>query len=126
MEKPRPTEEVVTAVFDAIPSFPRPGLTADELAGLRRRLLVKGRELAEQLAALMAGLKPKATDILDARPGETPIEKTRRYLGLVDGRIKAIAAGRYGRCAGCDSLISYAQLAELPWMDLCAVCAAPV
>jgi len=56
----------------------------------------QGRELAEKLAALMTGLTPKATDLLDARPGETPIERTRRYLDIVDRRIKAIAAGGYG------------------------------
>lgn len=101
-----------------------PIFTADELALLRRRLLVKGRELAEILAALMAGLSPGATDLLDARPGETKIEKVRRYLGLVDRKIKAIAAGSYGRCEGCDAAIPLAQLRELPWMDRCPACSA--
>jgi RNA polymerase-binding transcription factor DksA len=99
--------------------------TTDELARLRRRLLAKGRDLAEQLAALMAGLKPKATDLLDAKPGETPIEKVRRYLDLVDRKIKAIAAGTYGHCEGCGRAIPYALLAELPWMDRCPACSAP-
>jgi DnaK suppressor protein len=98
------------------------GLTADELARLRRRLLVKGRELAEQLAALLAGLTPRATDVLDARPGETKIERTRRYLDLVDGRIKAIAAGRYGVCDGCGAPLPYVQLDALPWLDRCTAC----
>ncbi len=72
----------------------------------------------------MAGLSPSATDLLDARPGETPIEKTRRYLDLVDGRIKAIAAGRYGVCEGCGAAIPYVQLDALPWLDRCNACRA--
>ena len=99
-----------------------PALTADQLATLRRRLLMKGQELAEDLAALMAGLKPKATDLLDARPGETKIEKTRRYLELVDRKIEDIAAGRYGRCARCGEPIPYVRLAELPWAEACGAC----
>jgi len=71
----------------------------------------------------MAGLAPKATDLLDARPGETPIERTRRHLDLVDGRIKAIAGGRYGQCERCAAPIEYVQLAELPWADSCRACA---
>jgi RNA polymerase-binding transcription factor DksA len=102
-----------------------PLFTTDDLARLKKRLLAKGRDLAEQLAALMAGLKPKATDLLDARPGETPIEKTRRYLTVVDRKIKAIAAGTYGSCEGCGKAFPYALLAELPWMDRCSACSAP-
>lgn len=101
-----------------------PLFTTDELTRLRRRLLAKGRDLAEQLAALMAGLKPKATDLLDAKPGETKIERTRRYLDLVDRKIKAIAAGTYGHCDGCGTAFPYVLLAELPWMDRCRACAA--
>ena len=115
---------VVSVLVDGAAAMLRPGLTPDEVAGLRRQLLLKGRDLAEQLAALMAGLSPSATDLLDARPGETPIERTRRYCDLVDARIKAIAAGRYGRCTSCDASIPYVQLAEVPWMDLCTDCGA--
>lgn len=99
--------------------------TAEELDTIRRRLLVKGRELAEDLAALMAGQEPKAIDLLDAKPGETKIEKVRRYLDLVDRKIKAVAAGGYGRCEGCDQPIPHRLLAEMPWMDRCPACAAP-
>jgi RNA polymerase-binding transcription factor DksA len=99
--------------------------TDEELTRLRRRLLAKGRDLAEQLAALMAGLSPRATDLLDAKPGETKIEKVRRYLDLVDRKIKAIAAGSYGHCEGCDAPFPYAVLAELPWIARCPTCSAP-
>jgi hypothetical protein len=93
-----------------------------ELALLKRQLLLKGRDLAGQLADLLAGKKPKGADLLKAKPGETPIEKVRRYLNLVDRKIKAIAAGTYGHCEGCDVALPYAHLAELPWMDRCAKC----
>jgi len=98
------------------------GLTVVELAALRRTLLGKGRDLAEELSLLLAGLTPGATDILDARPGETRIEKTRRYLTLIDKKVKEIGAGVYGRCGTCATPIPYRMLAELPWMETCRTC----
>jgi hypothetical protein len=99
-------------------------LTADELRSLRRPLLKKGGELAEILAKLLAGEKVRIDDLLAPRPGETPIEKARRYLAVVDRKIKALDAGTYGACDECGAAIPYVYLAELPWMDTCRACAA--
>jgi RNA polymerase-binding transcription factor DksA len=103
---------------------PPPLFTQDELGRLRRKLLAKGRDLAQELSELMAGLKPKATDLLEAKPGETRIERVRRYLDLVDRKIKAVAAGRYGLCDSCATPIPLVQLNELPWLERCAGCRA--
>jgi hypothetical protein len=97
-------------------------LTTDELATLRPRLLKKGAEVAEILSRLLAGEKVRIDDLLAPKPGETPIEKARRYLAVIDARIKALAAGTYGSCDQCDSPIPYPYLAELPWMDTCRAC----
>jgi RNA polymerase-binding transcription factor DksA len=98
--------------------------TEEELARLRRRLLAKGRELAEILAELMAGQSPGAADLLDAEPGETKIEKVRRYLDLVDRAIKRVPAGKYGTCIECGRPLPRALLSEIPWTERCPGCAA--
>ncbi len=99
-------------------------LTTDELATLRPRLLAKGGEIADILARLLAGEKVRIDDLIAPKPGETPIEKARRYLALVDAKIKALDAGTgaYGACDQCGAAIPYPYLAELPWMDTCRAC----
>ncbi len=99
-------------------------LTDDQLGKLRRQLLDKGKELADQLAALLAGQKPSGLDLLTAEPGETDEEKLRRYLGVVQGRIDALRAGSYGKCESCGQEIPAEELAQLPWADRCGRCAA--
>ena len=100
-------------------------LDADQLAGLKKALLAKGRDLADKLAQLMAGKRVQVEDLLAPKPGETPIERIRRYLGEVDRRIKAIAdrPASYGRCDFCDAPLPFAELEQLPWADRCRACA---
>jgi RNA polymerase-binding transcription factor DksA len=99
-----------------------PMITAAQVQSLRRRLLMKGRDVSDRLAALLAGQTPSATDLVDAKPGETPIERLQRYLALVDRQIHATVDGSYGRCRGCGEPFSYESLAELPWAELCLRC----
>ena|ERR1041385_5179584 len=99
-------------------------MTAAELESLRRALLRKGSDLAEKLAALMAGKHVQVDALGPTKPGETPIEKLRRYLALVDSKIKAIAAGTYGHCDRCHAEIPYVELEQMPWADRCTACAA--
>jgi RNA polymerase-binding transcription factor DksA len=99
-------------------------LSTGELASLRKALLKKGAELADKLSRLMAGEKVKLDELLSPRPGETPIEKARRYLALVDRKIKSIDAGTFGRCDACGAALSYPELDGVPWMETCRACAA--
>jgi RNA polymerase-binding transcription factor DksA len=99
-------------------------LTPEELQSLRRPLLKKGAELAEILSKLLAGQQVRIDDLIAPRPGETPIEKARRYLETVDKKIKSLAAGTYGSCDQCGAPIPYVYLEQLPWMDTCRTCAA--
>jgi RNA polymerase-binding transcription factor DksA len=93
-----------------------------DLVKQKRALLAKGRELAELLSALLAGKKVRVEDLISGTPGETPEEKLRRYLALVDGKITAIAAGAYGRCDKCGNPIPDVELEQLPWAESCRAC----
>jgi hypothetical protein len=100
-------------------------LTPDETARLRRALLRKGAEINEKLVALLTGARVRVDELISpGRPGETPTERLRRFLALVDGRIKAIAAGTYGRCERCGEGLPFAHLEQVPWIDTCQACAA--
>jgi RNA polymerase-binding transcription factor DksA len=97
-------------------------LSPEQLDTLKRALLRKGRDLADKLSQMMAGKQVRIEDLVDAKPGETPIERLRRYLDLVDGKIKAINAGTYGNCFLCETPLSYAELEQMPWAEYCASC----
>jgi RNA polymerase-binding transcription factor DksA len=99
-------------------------LTPEQLATLKRTLLNKGRDLAEKLSQMMAGKSVSIPELLAPKVGETPIERLRRYLDLVDGRIKAINAGTYGACHLCNAPLSYVELEQMPWAQYCAACSA--
>jgi hypothetical protein len=99
--------------------------TSEEIARLKRVLLRKGAEINEKLTALLAGQKPALSGLPPVtRPGETPEERLRRFLALVDGRLRAIAAGRYGRCERCGDGLPVTDLEQIPWLDTCRACAA--
>jgi RNA polymerase-binding transcription factor DksA len=99
-------------------------LSPEQLERLKRLLLNKGRDLAEKLSQLMAGKPVSLQELLAPKVGETPTERCRRYLDLVDGRIKAINAGTYGNCFLCETPLSYVELEQMPWAQYCAACAA--
>ena len=97
-------------------------LTADGTEALRKKLLAKGQELATKLSQLLEGKSPGGLDQLDAEPGETPEEKVRRYLAVIQSRLTAIREGTYGKSAHCGAELSFAELDELPWADACRAC----
>jgi RNA polymerase-binding transcription factor DksA len=104
-----------------------PPPTVDEVALLRRQLLKKGAEINEKLTRLLSGQKVDVEALLSGgkkKPGADPIERLRHFLALVDGRIKAIAAGRYGRCESCGEGLPFEHLQQIPWIDTCQACAA--
>ncbi|OZM78866.1 TraR/DksA C4-type zinc finger protein [Pseudonocardia sp. MH-G8] len=47
----------------------------------------------------------------------------RRDLAAVDRAVDRLAAGRYGRCAGCGNDIGEARLEALPAAETCIACA---
>jgi RNA polymerase-binding transcription factor DksA len=99
-------------------------LTDDQVQTLKRQLLKKGAEINEKLTRLLNGQKVDMAALLGAaKPGESPIERLRRFLTLVDGRIQAIRAGRYGRCESCGAPLPFDHLQQIPWIDTCADCA---
>ena len=101
-----------------------PPPTPAQIHFLQRRLLRKGGELAAILAELLAGERPDVMRLLGrGKPGETPIERTRRFLRLVDERLQAVHAGTYGRCVQCGDGLPFAQLEQAPWIDTCEACA---
>jgi RNA polymerase-binding transcription factor DksA len=97
--------------------------TDEEIQVLKRQLLKKGAEINEKLTRLLNGQKADIADLLTAKPGETPIERLRRFLNLVNGRIQAIRAGTYGRCENCGDGLPFVDLQQVPWIDTCRTCA---
>jgi hypothetical protein len=98
--------------------------TDEQIQVLRRHLLKKGAEINAELTGLLNGQKVSVEALLGAgKPGESPIERLRRFLALVDGRIQAIRAGSYGRCITCGDGLPFAELEQIPWIDTCQSCA---
>jgi RNA polymerase-binding transcription factor DksA len=104
-------------------TLPPVGLDADQTRELKRTLVAKGRDVAQDLDRLVAGLAPRSPDLLDVGHGETPIGKARRFLALIERKLKAIAAGTYGICPSCDAPITLVALHRIPWRELCGACA---
>jgi RNA polymerase-binding transcription factor DksA len=105
-------------------TLPPVGLNADQTRALRRTILAKGRDVAQDLDRMVAGAAPRSPDLLDVAPGETSIAKARRFLALIERKLKAIATGTYGMCPSCGAPIPYAALERVPWLETCRACAA--
>jgi RNA polymerase-binding transcription factor DksA len=87
-------------------------------------LLKKGAEINAVLVELLANPVLELPLIYRGKPGEKPAERLRRFLDLIDGRLQAIRAGRYGRCERCGDGLPYEHLEQVPWIDTCQACAA--
>jgi RNA polymerase-binding transcription factor DksA len=100
-------------------------MTQAELDRCRKLLLKKGAEINDKLTRLLANEKIDIDRLLGkGKPGETPIERLRKFLDLVDGQIKRIRAGTYGTCVSCGAELPFAHLEQVPWIDTCQTCAA--
>lgn len=101
-----------------------PPPSPEEIARLRRQLLKKGAEINDKLVRLLAGAEVKLDELLGkGRPGETPIERLRRFMKIIDDSLGAIRDGRYGRCQRCGDGLPFAHLEQIPWIDTCTRCA---
>ncbi|MSP62981.1 MAG: hypothetical protein EXR72_22125 [Myxococcales bacterium] len=99
--------------------------TPVEIQRLKKQLLKKGAEINSKLTALLNGQQVNVEGLLGGgKPGQTPIERLRRFMAIVDASLRAIRAGTYGRCVGCGAGLPYVELEQVPWIDTCPTCAA--
>ena len=102
-------------------------LEPEQLASLHKALLRKGADLNEQLVQLLNGQGNQAalSTEPDAKPGETVIDRLRRFMAIVDSKIQASrpdSKTAYGRCENCGAPLSFAELEQLPWAERCRAC----
>jgi hypothetical protein len=98
-------------------------LAPEQISRLKRLILKKGAEVNEKLTALLAGQTPSLHGLLDAKPGETPIERLQRFMKVLDDALARIREGRYGTCSECGAELGYVALEQMPWADTCTACA---
>jgi hypothetical protein len=92
---------------------------------LRRRLLDRGRVLADLLADVLAGkdeIPVLTAHGIEIAPGIKPEEALRAALDQVERRRLLLDAAddRYGRCDTCGSDLGILALDEMAWADRCA------
>ncbi len=98
-------------------------LSDDQLQTLRQKLSARGREINDKILALQSGksLPPSETDVPFAEPGEEPEPRLKRFLGVIQGKMRAIReGGAYGHCKECQGDIGYELLEREPWRETCA------
>ncbi|MCS6913926.1 MAG: TraR/DksA C4-type zinc finger protein [Myxococcales bacterium] len=101
-----------------------PPPTEAQIQYLKRRLLRKGAEINARLVELLADPTLDLSDLVGGgAPGERPQERLRRFMALIDDRLRAIREGRYGRCDRCGDGLPFAHLEQVPWSNLCRACA---
>lgn len=96
---------------------------ADDAARRRRRkLLDKLGDVSGRIERLLAGQTITLSDVplpQEADPGETPLERLRRFKGVLQATLDGLARGGTPRCVKCGRPIPDAALDELPWADSC-------
>ena len=100
-------------------------LTEDQLQELRQKLSSQGRDVNEKIIALQSGktLPANATDVPFAEPGEEPMDRLKRFLSIIQGKMRAIREGaEYGHCKSCKEPIGYDVLERQPWRETCGDC----
>lgn len=103
-------------------------LTDDQLQTLRSKLSARGSDLNQKILALQSGktLPQNQTDVPFQEPGDEPIDRLKRFLGVVQGKMKLIREGGnppYGHCKKCGGELAYDELESEPWKDVCRDCA---
>ena len=67
-------------------------------------------------------LADTATDTYDRELDYTLEENSEHVLTEIDGALRRIAEGSFGRCRTCDGLIPEERLEALPWATECIDC----
>jgi len=102
-------------------------LRGGEVERYRKDLLRRGAAFAERLSELLAGQDATLADLpLVGQSGETPEDRLRRLLALVDEALHRIALQTYGRCTNCNRPLPRAALDLAPWTERCAECDHPL
>jgi len=76
----------------------------------------------EEIAGSDNHLAETATVTLDREIDYTLEENSEHVLGEIDGALRRIAEGSFGRCGTCDGLIPEERLEALPWATECIDC----
>lgn len=89
----------------------------------RRRVLDKLGEVSAKIEQLLAGQDVELSTLpLQAEPGETPLERLRRFKALLQETLNALQRREAPRCQRCGGPIADAMLDELPWATGCGRC----
>jgi hypothetical protein len=100
-------------------------ISPEEVQRCKRLLLKKGSEINEKLTRLLNNQQVSIEGLMGGgKPGETPIERLRRFMKLIDDNLKRIRDGSYGKCVTCGDALPFAHLEQVPWIDTCQKCAA--
>lgn len=107
--------------------MPHPHLDDETLARLRKQLMRKGRAIANKLADLKANKDVRLIELANVRaagPRQTPEERLRAYLDLIQSHREAIDSGdgTYGHCRDCGDFLGVYTLNDVPWATLCNAC----
>ena len=89
----------------------------------RRLVLDKLGEVSGKIEKILAGQDLDLSTIeLKPEPGETPLERLRRFKALLQETLNAINRRETPRCLKCGGPIADAALDELPWATGCGRC----
>lgn len=100
-------------------------MSADDAARARlrrRKVLDKLGDVSGRIERLLAGQDITLADVPlphEADPGESPLERLRRFKGVLQAALDGLARGGAPRCLRCGRAIPDVALDELPWADTC-------
>ena len=101
--------------------------TGDRRALRLERINSKGWDVAQRLMAVKSRQNMDLSDIKGLTMDDTdepPEVRLRRYLDQINAARKRLDTPEYGSCTTCGSTFQEGQLDEMPWVELCAPCAA--
>ncbi len=83
--------------------------------------------LEDETGELVSGsadqhLADTATETVEREIGNTLEEHDERLLVTIDGALKRIDDGTYGKCVNCGAPIPEERLEAMPWATLCIDC----
>jgi len=100
-------------------------LPDDQIQALRTKLSTLGRDVNDKIIAVQAGktLPAHEAKVPYAEPGEPIEESLKRFLGIVQSKMKATRTDEsFGTCKSCQEPIAFHELEREPWRDLCVNC----